>query len=401
MEIAVYGCKTTFNGIKKLASFIKANCFCFTDETLKNYEKNIASANYIILSPGITKDKINNLKQVNSNILSEIDFAFKFFKNKPVWAGITGSKGKTSTVDMTAKALNIPAAGNIGITFAEIIPNNPINAILELSSFQLEQTKNLELKIGVILNLTQDHLDRYNSLEEYFLTKAVGMRNLSQNLLILHENKDFFEKNKIKFEYTFSSKNKEANFYIDKENNIFFNGKFIEKINNKNCFGFRKENFLAAASILILLNERNKIKNLDNYQFKAHRLEFIREINGIKFYNDSKSTSVASTIAAVKSFPLNKVILLIGGWNKNLDWQPILNLPIKKFVCFGDIKNILHNLNKKNSITAKNLKEAVLSAVEIAKPGDIILLSPATSSFDEFSSYEERGDFFKEVVNNL
>ena len=378
---------------------------------------------FAIISPGIPKNSfiINKIKKSNIPLISEIEFA-SWFTNSPI-IGITGSNGKSTTVSIlknvfTKKYKNTYLGGNIGIPFSsnvlKEIKEKKKNAIhiLELSSFQLEDILTFKPKIACILNLSEDHLDRYKSIDEYYSAKINILKNLNKKSFFVYNTKDekLYKnfKNKIQF-VSFNKEGTHGNFILNKSNIIEKNTKKIildtQKISLKGKHNI--ENIIAAINIANIFNIETKIICDSILSFKPlkHRMELIKSSNKITFINDSKGTNPQSTIEAIKSSN-KKTILILGGYSKGkVNYKKIFNLSshnIKKIICYGKEGEIIYNQLKNmfHSIYIMNFEKAVTYAVKIAKEENRVLLSPACSSFDQFNSFEERGNKFKEIVRN-
>ena len=373
-------------------------------------EKIFNNCEFVVLSPGVDKTKfpVKNVK-----IIGDIELLFQHRKNAKI-IGITGTNGKSTTTTLVGEILKEKfktfVGGNIGIPALESVRSNKNYEfiVLELSSFQLELIEEFCPEISVILNITPDHLDRYSKFEDYVNAKLKILKNVKRNSVVILNYDDRILKNlelNSKVIY-FSTKTplKEGAFF-DGENLIF-------KIKNKeHRFDVKKlklkgehfySDFLTAGIIgLICGIEFEKIKNVfENFKGLEHRLEFIGEFNGVKFYNDSKSTTVASTISAIGTFKNEKVILLLGGIHKGESYRKIGKFTnLKKIICYGSSKDIIYeDLKDKDIVKKDNFYSAVEYALSICEKGDVVLLSPACSSFDEFKNFEERGEKFKCMI---
>ena len=366
---------------------------------------NIKKFDYIVTSPGI---KPSHKIFKNENIINEIEVAYNLY-SLVKWVGITGTNGKTTTVSILSKIFkNI--VGNIGIPCSSLSKyieyNEPI--VAELSSFQLYTIKDFKPYIGVILNITPDHIDYHGTFEAYKQAKFNITKNQTHNdYLILPFTK-----------WAFDLKTKAKKIYFGKklENNcIYFDNNYIKlKINNIhhelfikkiNLIGnHNKDNILVAYCIVYLFNKKNYLSVISNFQPLEHRLELVKEINGIKYVNDSKSTTIDSTIKALNSFN-NPIILLMGGDTKGLNpFVDIFNYikknnsNVKKIICYGKSNELVKNISFENKILFNTLNESIQYAKINAVKGDIILLSPACASFDQFKNYKERGNNFKNII---
>lgn len=409
------------NGIKYKISDLKKNQTLLSN--LKNCIKffsgsqtsdQLENVDIIILSPGVPKSipLIKSAENNNIPVFSDIDFLFPLFEEKEIIA-VTGTDGKTTTVsilkDIFENYKKVRIAGNIGIPIASLIEDidNFDSLILEMSSFSLEDLKNFKPDISTVLNIAEDHLNRYSNLEEYAKTKF--------NIIKFSDSSDFFIKNldneftsKFNIENinikTISKEKKEADYYFFENNFCYKDNKFSYS-DCKITGNHNIENILASIAISDIAGIPFDIiqKSIKNFSGVSHRLEFVGTFKEIDVYNDSKATTVHATVSAIDSFPKN-IILIMGGQDKGLDFSAIKNYEdrIKFLVCYGEAGEYIRSfLNFENSIFIKDFIEAVSFASYQANKGDIILLSPGCSSWDQHESFEERGDIFKKTVKNI
>lgn len=378
----------------------------------------------MIVSPGIPENApvIIESRKKGIKIVSEIEFASWYCKGTII--AITGTNGKTTTTTMCDYVLNMSgrkcyAAGNIGYAFSEIVLDVKEDEFvsLEVSSFQLDNIDKFSPAYSMILNVTPDHLDRYNnSFEEYKNSKAAVYRNQKQNNFFIFNNDDI---NVPKPDRTdnpellgFSLKDKlESGCYLF-ENNFTFtrNGK-AEVVCNTSEVSLRGEhnyaNIMAVINVVKLIGLSNaEIKNaLGKFPGVEHRLEFIRALDGVIYINDSKATNVDAVWYALRSFD-QPILLILGGKDKGNDYNQIKDLVkehVKKIYAVGSSAEKVYNFF--NEITTTEIKadfeECVLSARKDAEKNDVVLLSPACASFDMFNDFEHRGKVFKDLVNKL
>ncbi len=393
------------------------NIKCFFENQDPSILENIT---LIIISPGVPQsiNLIKEAKKRNIMIIGEIEFAYNLLPNN-YYIAITGTDGKTTTSRLIYHIISSyrdsKLLGNVGNTFSKEIFNIRENEdiILELSSFQLETIKNFKPNISVILNIAEDHLDRYKDIDDYFNAKKNIFKNQTLNSDYLILNYDNYYTNKLYYEIkdkvnilTFSYSNDNANIYYS-DDDLFFNGKRILSIKNRKLLGKHNiENILA--SVLVCLKSNIPLnyieKAINTFNGVEHRLEFVANISGVKYINDSKATSLNSVISAVNAFD-NNIILIMGGRNKGLDFSPlseIIKYKVKKLILIGEASEELNNMiNFYDKIIIKDFKDAFNYASSIALKDDIVLLSPGCSSFDSFKSFEERGNYFKSLVNNI
>ncbi len=361
--------------------------------------KNIST---LIVGPAISRTHpwVLLAKQRKIPIKTEIDLALEILsKNKKPCFGITGSNGKTTTALFLAHLLNICgvkslAVGNIGVLFLDHVENSDIAAFsVELSSFQLEKANLYSvMTAGVILNFSANHLDFHKNMKEYLLAKF----NLRFYL------------------------DKKAPFFIPKEIfleavNVYSNSFKIEDYINDslikqdlNIFPHDIYNFSIAfllASSVYDISEHMFYKAIHSFRKPPHRLENIIEIDGIKYVNDSKSTTVAAVRAAVLAIRKN-VIIIMGGIDKGGDFSSLLSVfenKVKLVICFGKAAKLLYYIFSIEYLVSKRetLEEALEEACKHAKKGDTVLFSPGCSSFDQFKNFEHRGEMFKKLVYRL
>ena len=386
----------------------------------------ILKANEIIKSPGIPNDCDLVLKILKNNIpiISEIEFASRFTNAKII--GVTGSNGKTTTTCLIyhilkSSGLNVGICGNIGNSFAFLISKKKFDFIvIELSSFQLERVFQFRPKIAVITNLSPDHLERHdNSFKKYIDAKFNIISNqLSSDFLIYNGDDTIIEK-EIKFRKINSSKLSFSFLKNTSSNQTYIENNKIQSQINKNKFMISIENLslkgkhniqnsMAAATVAQLLNISNQAlkESLGNFQSINHIMENVLTIQKVKYINDSKATNVNAVYYALDSMK-NSTVWIVGGVDKGNNYNELLPLvreKVKAIICLGlDNKKIIETFSSISDliIETSSMNEAVNSAYRIAKPNDVVLLSPACSSFDLFENYEDRGNQFKECVRKL
>lgn len=357
-------------------------------------KKDFTGVDLVVISPGIPIHNIKEFIPEGVMIISEIEFGYWHIEDEFIIA-ITGTNGKTTTVGLISwvfDKLDIDhfVGGNFGTPLCEyFLGKKEKNILLEVSSFQLQNIIKFRPNIGVLLNFAPNHLDYHRDLDEYFSCKMnlFKNQNIDDVAIINGKLKDNIVKYNLKSKIKFFTKS---------------------NIPLKNLIGEHNlENIAAAYLVCEMFNiSEEKFKEAaEKFTPFPHRVEFVAEIDGIKFYNDSKSTTLASLEAALRSFEKN-VLLIVGGIFKGGDVKeliPIIKQKVKEVCCIGKDGDIF--IDSWQDIVSvhkeKNLKDAVNYFFSKAKTGDIILLSPACSSFDMFSGYKERGDFFKQIVNDI
>ena len=374
-----------------------------------------------------TKHEFQSAVKKGAILTSEIEMVLKLAPCKII--GVTGTEGKTTTTSLIYEickkaGYNCFLGGNIGKPiFTKINQMKPEDiVILELSSFQL-MGMTVSPNIAVVTNIFPDHLNVHKSYEEYQDAKKSIFRNQTEEgIVILNKDNEITEKfaDEVKGKTIFfSSTKKLKNGYVyDREDGFIkkcTDGK-CEKILNKNDIKLRGvhnyENICSAlAATETVASKEAQIEAVKNFKGVEHRLEFVREIDGVKYYNDSIGTSPASTIAGLNAFDEN-IILLAGGSDKGLDYKEIGEVIAKKvgtLILTGPTAQKIEEATKQalseeksiEIIHTNNLEESVKVAKEKARSGDIVLLSPASASFDAFKNFEERGNYYKTLVNNL
>ncbi len=395
-------------------------------EENKHTVETIYAAEKIIKSPGIPEniELIRNIRKANIPVVSEIEFAGEYTNATKIC--ITGSNGKTTTTSLLyhilrKAGLNVAIAGNIGNSFALQVANKHYDHyVIELSSFQLDDTINFKPDIAVLLNITPDHIDRYdNNLQNYINSKFRIIKNLTpkDHYIFCSDDKTIQKENKKKTiharSYAFGLKQKKNNVaYTDNKNiyiNINNNNPLIMEINNLSIQGKHNlYNSMAAGIAARVLEIRNESvrESMSDFQGVEHRLESFLRVRGIEFINDSKATNVNSTWYALESMR-QRVVWIAGGVDKGNDYSELKSLvkeKVKAIVCLGkDNKKIIDSFKGlvNEIVEAKSMDEAVCKSYYLANKDETVLLSPACASFDLFDNYEDRGRQFKECVRNL
>jgi len=394
---------------------------------LGTHSNKVLNADLIIISPGIPNDIniVNNCKKENIPIVSEIEFA-SWFTDSPILA-LTGSNGKTTTINLLHKMClsdkkTSLLGGNVGTAFSENVLielttdiKSPIH-VLELSSFQLENINLFTPTISGILNISPDHLDRYDNYQSYINAKLKIANQTSKSGFIIYNFDDpilynAFQKNKNTIPFSLLPNNK-SYFKLNatkvfSENNQQLN--ILFEFENTKLKGLHNlQNILAASSMAHAFGISHSAieKAIINFTPIKHRLEWIGKINDVNYFNDSKATNIAATKAAIESFK-SKLIMILGGRDKgNTDFCQLID-PMKKHVkliiTYGEAGIVIKNQlkNKFKLIYHKKFEDAIIEAHNKSNMGDTILLSPACASYDQFSNYQERGDKFNSVFTKL
>ena len=394
----------------------------------ENYLSKLNGFDVIFRSPSCRPDLPEIKKEIERGAIltSEIELVLEMCPGTTI--GITGSDGKTTTTSLIYEMLkeenlNCYLGGNIGIPlFTKISQMKPDDYIvLELSSFQL-MTFTKSPNVAVVTNVSPNHLDIHKSYDEYIEAKTNIFKYQGENDLVVLNNdneitKEFSKRANSKIVF-FSSKEKLDNGFIYDNNVIKHcdNGLRRHIISTKDIKlrGIHNyENICAAiAATERFVSIDSQIKAITNFTGVNHRLEFVKEINGAKWYNDSIASSPTRTIAGLNSFEEN-IVLIAGGYDKHLDYRPLAKPVIDKvsdLILLGQTSEKIYqavseqasNYEKEiNIIKVSTLEEAINKAKEVSKKGDIVLFSPASASFDMFKNFEERGNKFKQIVNSL
>ncbi|MGA7852301.1 MAG: UDP-N-acetylmuramoyl-L-alanine--D-glutamate ligase [Candidatus Acidiferrales bacterium] len=373
----------------------------------------------IVLSPGVPANlpALEAARKKNIPVWSEIELAWRFLRGKLV--AITGSNGKTTTTALVAHILqtaNIPTlvGGNIGTPLLALVERStdPAVTVAEVSSFQLETIESFRPEIGVLLNLTPDHLDRHGSFEEYAHAKMRMFENqLERDIAVLNaDDPEVTKRMPAKPHiFWFSRQKRVANGAFLRENEIIFRNEGSETVlarreqiplrgehNVENVLAACAAAYLAGATPAAIANGVKTFRGVE------HRLEFVAEIARVRFYNDSKATNVDAAVKAVQAFP-GPLLVILGGKDKGSPYTPLRDLLKERarvaLVIGEAAEKIAADLQGAVEIErAETLERAVEIAMERAQPGDTVLLAPACSSFDQFENYEQRGRVFKELV---
>lgn len=382
------------------------------------HSSKVLDSDIIIKSPGIANE-LEILQQARKKeipVLSELEFALNFAKPKKIVA-ITGTNGKTTTTTLTYEIIkkaykNTFVAGNIGFPISEIVTklNSKSVLVLELSSYQLEDSPYFRPNISISMNITPDHLKHHHTMANYIKAKSNIFINQKKSDYAVYNYEDKYLKKFIqktsadKFEFN-SNKTKNCIYYKDE---IIYLKKGNKKITLKpkiNMPGKHNiDNILAAicASYLAGVKVSAIEKVISGFKGVEHRIEFVKEINGVKYYNDSKGTNVDSTKVALESFDKN-IQLILGGQDKGSPYKPIFNLikkKVKNIFLIGEATKIIKKELKNSApmTECKTLDNAVKKIYSVATKGDIVLFSPACASFDQFNDFEHRGREFKKFV---
>lgn len=392
-------------------------------ETGGHGERTFGQQDLIVISPGVPVNApaLEPARKMGIPIIGEVELAARFLKGKIV--AITGSNGKTTTTALAgdviaASGANTLVGGNIGTPAISLVEgsSNDSFTVLEVSSFQLETIESFCPEIGVVLNVTPDHLDRHGTFDVYWEAKRRIFENQSAGEFAVL-NADDPEaarmakglKSQLRW---FSRKKEVASGAFVRGDRIFYKDEKGEReimpISDMQLKGEHNvENVLAAVTIGAIVGVApEKIwQAVKNFKAVEHRLEYVATVNGVEFYNDSKATNVDATIKALESFPRN-IHIILGGKDKGSDYtvlKPFLKERVKRVYTIGAAAEKIesHIAGSAEITKAVTIDVAVRKAMEAASPGDVVVLAPACASFDQFTSYEHRGKVFKELVRAL
>ena len=365
---------------------------------------------------------ILKLEENGVPVITEIELGYRVAKPQN-YLTITGTNGKTTTTTLTYEILNkafpgkAHVCGNIGIPYCEIVLNENLLEeeghfiALEISNYQLVNIDKFRPRAATILNLTPDHIDCMGSLENYYKSKTEVYRNMAgddlfvlnaDDALIAQYTYDYPVNCKVQ---TFSLDRTDTDSFI-KDDYMWIAGEKVLPLSAVRLPGKHNlQNTIAAVSLCKSVGISNDIitEAVKEFTGVEHRIEFVRELDGVRYYNDSKGTNTDATVTALKAFDKG-VILLLGGFEKGLPMDDVkANLGcVKKVIGYGACgARLVKDTVGDDGIVVETLPQAIEAAKAVATEGDTVLLSPSTSSFDQYSCFEERGEHFKEIVNSL
>ncbi len=367
----------------------------------------------VVKNPGIPTDSEPCLKAISLNIpiVNEVEVAYSFLDDIKI-IGITGSNGKTTTTTLIYELLkkaNLPVhlGGNIGTPLSALVSNIKKNDILviELSAQQLHDFKDFKVDIAVLTNLVPVHLDFFKTFDFYKECKKRIFKNCELAIINeLNEDCNIMSK-EIDSKLMFNS-SKKSDLYV--ADFIYYKNEAIISIKDIKLKGIHNyENIMCMIAVAKQFDIDNQLifDLLNEFNGVEHRIEFVKKINSVSFYNDSKSTNVTSTITALKAFT-EPTILLLGGLDRGHSFDELTEYMknVKCVVCYGETRERIFDFCNKISIpcyVTENLEEAVIRSMKYANDGDVILLSPACASWDQYDSYEKRGNDYKNIIEKL
>lgn len=439
-NVLIIGLKKSGKSALQLLLAKGAFCYVFDDDpnVLKQFAGNgnfctvpyvnqdvIKIMDYLVISPGVSifSEYVKLAGLFGVKVVGELELGLEFAKGKII--GVTGTNGKTTTCNLIYHILKLAKkscnlCGNVGDPICENLLPFKSNYVVEMSSFQLESATKICPDIAVILNITPNHLDRHLTFANYKNAKFNIFKNLSKNgILVLNfDDKVLFSLKKVSKmpKIVWISQKSKIDGYFACNGKIVFKNKkneqVIADIGGAKLVGKHNiYNMLCAVAVCKKLKIKNSViqQGLLSFSPLKHRLQFVKNVNGIDYVNDSKSTTPDSTITAINSVD-KPTILLLGGSDKNTSFNNLAKKikkakTIKNVVVCGETSNkivcALKKVNYKNFKVATNFNTALCLATNLATEGDVVLLSPACASFDFFDCFEKRGDKFIEYVNKL
>jgi UDP-N-acetylmuramoylalanine--D-glutamate ligase len=379
----------------------------------------------IVVSPGVPMDtpEVKQVVAFGLPVIGELELASRYLRGRVV--AITGSNGKTTTTTLVGKIFadaGVPTlvGGNIGLPVIDLVPKSGPEtvSVLEVSSFQLETVEEFHPWIAVVLNITPDHLDRHGSFETYAAAKArITERQLAEDFLVLNAEDKAAQMVALKTKaqiFWFSGRRPiKQGAFVHGESILFVpregaKAEPVMPVSDIHLKGSHNvENVLAAvcAARLARIPAESIRASVAAFAAVEHRLELVKVVNGIEFYNDSKATNVDAAMKAVASFP-GGIHLILGGKDKDSDYTLMSGMLKERVKIVYTIGSAAEKIERElrgvvKIVPAETLQVAVAKAAKAATIGDVVLLSPACSSFDQFENYEQRGRVFRQLVNEL
>ncbi len=427
MNILILGMGITGQSALRTLRELECNVLTFDKKTEDEFDYSLLKdIDLCIKSPGIkpSEEIIKRVEAENIEIVSDLEYFYRISKCKNIVA-ITGTNGKTTTTTLTYEILknkyNSHCVGNIGKGVLDVYNADKDDCIVvECSSFGLEYTRGFSPSVSLITNISEDHIDWHGSYENYISAKMKIFSQMDKNgRLILNFDDEILSKLEVpntNVLYFSKSLQEYPGVYQDKGYILYRNqdGKQEKVMEVDEIFipgEHNLENVMGSIAISLVLGVDIPTIRKTIMEFKGveHRLEFVRELNGVKYYNDSKGTNPESTLKAINSLGEN-IILIAGGYDKGVSFKELFNSTkerLKDVLLTGETKGQIKSelievgYSEDKIFSFETLKEAINFGSEIAKDGDIVLLSPACASWDMYNSYEERGEEFKEVVVKL
>jgi len=387
-------------------------------------EEMLGELSLVVISPGVPADLpiVEKIRQQGIPVWGEIELAYVFGKGQVL--AITGTNGKTTTTALLGEIMSndresVFVVGNIGNPYTSVVPRTEDSSVIvaEISSFQLETIHTFRPKVSAILNITPDHLNRHHTMEAYIAAKErIAENQTADDVCVLNYEDEvlrgFGKKTKAQVLYFSSRRRLKRGVYLENGEIIIDLGEKIPlcRVDSLHILGTHNyENVMAAAAMAYAYGVPVDVirKTVCEFRGVEHRIEFVAEKNGVAFYNDSKGTNPDAAIRGIQA--MNRPTILIGGgYDKDSTYEEWINAfdgKVKKLVLLGatrdKIAETARRLGFEDIVMADTFEEAFEKCVEYSCPGDAVLLSPACASWGMFKNYEERGDKFKELVNQL
>ena len=392
-------------------------------ETGGHGERTFQNQDLIVVSPGVPVDAepIKQARGLDQSVIGEIELASEFLHGEIV--AITGSNGKTTTTTLTgeilaAGGLKALVGGNIGTPAISLVERSGPDTVtvLEVSSFQLETIRSFRPKIGIVLNVTPDHLDRHRTFAAYVNAKSRLFENQqAEDFAVLNSDDptcvELAHRTRAQVFWFSRKRQVEQGAFVRKGDVLFRRGGAQQEVMLTSEIPLKGshnlENALAAVCAGALMGcEAGKIAGaIRSFKAVEHRLEYVATVRGVEYYNDSKATNVDATIKALESFPGN-IHLILGGKDKGSDYTVLNDLLRERVKCIYTIGAAAEKIESQirgtaSIVSSGTIDAAVKQAAASAQPGDVVLLAPACASFDQFHNYEHRGRAFKELVLGL
>lgn len=422
MIILILGAGVTGQSVLRLAQSQGLKAVLFDDCAQQKPElfavsvvEDVASYDVVVVSPGIPLDHslIAQARAANVLVMGDIEFVLRYVKQPQRMIAVTGTNGKTTTVHLIHHVLQACGqssllAGNVGVPLADVCQGNDAVWVLELSSFQLDLTETLKPDVAIILNVTEDHLDRYPSMEEYAASKArIFINQDADDVLVLLREDPFTS------QYCAACVSS-VELFDAQGDELVYRSQRLGSFSQLQLWGIHQKMNVRAALLALAafdLNPDQLWQALCSFTPLKHRMQVVATVNDVLYVNDSKATNVDAMIKAVNSYSGEgrAVILLFGGRYKSsleqlrpslLALASLLKSSVKHIIAFGEVGGLLHNVwgSELSFDVVQTLDQAVDKSFQRSASGDVVLLSPGCASFDQYQSYAQRGDHFRALV---
>ncbi|MBE5734892.1 MAG: UDP-N-acetylmuramoyl-L-alanine--D-glutamate ligase [Clostridiales bacterium] len=381
-------------------------------------KKNIADYDLIVISPGVSGDRkeLEYARSIGIRVVTEVEFGYMFLSSKTKVIAVTGTNGKTTTVNLIYHILHsagysVAELGNIGKPMTEVYGENYDYVVVELSSFQLQYVEDFHANIAILLNVAPDHIDRHKTFENYLNAKLNIFCNQTKKDYMLSNVDDeiFNDIDACARTVTYSFSQSKARYTIN--NGIIMKGKeeYVDLKKMSIAPVFYQDVMCAVIVADIIKVDLSKIiEGVQSYTFLPHRCEYVTTLNDVDYYNDSKATNIHATQKCIKCLNYERITILIGGKNKSLDLKEmILNMDKKvhRIIAFGECSRQIYSSKKLRPdvefFRYRTLSDAMVNISKWNTDTDCVVLSPACASFDEFTSYIARGEYFRSEIGKL